>query len=110
MKTLVITPTSELRFQHRGIQAKTARPSKEINTMLDKSLESVFECLTVLSGAFSAYRFRAVIGQPLERYFRGDHILAKQLGKKGMEGMNNFWLRIGSYASSLLRTRVLDGI
>lgn len=38
------------------------------------------------------------MGQPLERYFRGDHILAKQLGKKGMEGMNKFWLRIDAGA------------
>lgn len=62
----------------------------KVNTMLDKPLEAMFGYLTVLPGAFSAYKFRAIMGRPLERYFRGDITLSPMFGKKGMEGMNVF--------------------
>ncbi|KAF2436255.1 chitin synthase, class [Tothia fuscella] len=62
----------------------------KIRSGLDKQMESAFGYLTVLPGAFSAYRFRAIMGRPLEQYFQGDPALAKILGKKGIEGMNIF--------------------
>lgn len=62
----------------------------KISNILDKPLESSFGFVTVLPGAFSAYRFRSIMGRPLEQYFHGDHTLAKQLGAKGIEGMNIF--------------------
>lgn len=62
----------------------------KVNTMLDKPLESVFGYLTVLPGAFSAYRFRAVMGRPLEQYFNGDPVMAERLGNKGLKGMGIF--------------------
>ncbi|ORY81796.1 family 2 glycosyltransferase [Leucosporidium creatinivorum] len=44
----------------------------KMSNILDKPLESAFGYVAVLPGAFSAYRWKAVQGRPLQQYFLGD--------------------------------------
>lgn len=62
----------------------------KMSNILDKPLESTFGYVSVLPGAFSAYRFKAIQGRPLAQYFHGDHTMADRLGKKGIHGMGIF--------------------
>lgn len=43
----------------------------QVSHLLQKPIESVCGYLTVLPGAFSAFRWLAVEGEPLRRYFYG---------------------------------------
>lgn len=46
----------------------------KISNILDKPMESVFGFITVLPGAFSAYRYKALLGEPMEKYLKGEDL------------------------------------
>ncbi|TFK80311.1 glycosyltransferase family 2 protein, partial [Polyporus arcularius HHB13444] len=46
----------------------------KMSNILDKPMESAFGYITVLPGAFSAYRYEAVEGTPLDMYFKGESL------------------------------------
>jgi chitin synthase len=46
----------------------------KMSNILDKPLESAFGFISVLPGAFSAYRWEALQGQPMEKYFAGEEM------------------------------------
>lgn len=52
----------------------------KISNILDKATESCYGFISVLPGAFSAYRYKAIVGAPLEAYFKSLTTPMSELG------------------------------
>ena len=80
----------------------------KMSKVLDKTTESHFGFITALPGAFSAYIFEAVKGQPLEKYIYGEKMESEQ------ENLHFFhqtciWQKIVFYVLKLLLRRTTTG-
>ncbi|KAJ3108971.1 Chitin synthase, class 2 [Phlyctochytrium planicorne] len=79
----------------------------KMSNILDKPLESVFGYISVLPGAFSAYRYKALQGKPLECYFKGENPVDSTLQEANMylaeDRILCFELCVKSDAEYLLR-------
>ncbi|CAG8539426.1 5863_t:CDS:2 [Dentiscutata erythropus] len=62
----------------------------KMSNILDKPSESVFGYISVLPGAFSAYRYKAIINGPLESYFKGETMHGSDATKTGIFEANMY--------------------
>ncbi|CAG8438119.1 7664_t:CDS:2 [Dentiscutata heterogama] len=62
----------------------------KMSNILDKPSEFVFGYISVLPGAFSAYRYKAIINGPLESYFKGKTMHGLDATKTGIFEANMY--------------------
>jgi chitin synthase len=67
---------------YQSILMRSQYVEYKISHYLDKAAESLFGFVSVLPGAFSAFRWQAIKGEPLQKFLKGQSLTDGKLDDK----------------------------